>query len=78
MSGARVHHVGFVAASISGSSGDPHHVCLGVDDLMRRTRGICRRRPQIGARRMPAVAFDGRKIAWITTPTAPLIELPQR
>lgn len=54
-----------------------HHVCLEVVDLgahisASRTSGCTLVRVP-----MPAVAFGGRKIAWITTPDGQLIELLQ-
>ena len=135
MSGSRLHHVGYVTASIAGSvdeytkatglvwdgriihdplqmvsvaflgSGDNsstmvelvepaghrspvnqflaaggglHHICLEVSDLYvhidaSRAAGCTLVRIPLSA-----VAFGGRKIAWITTPTAQLIELLQR
>ena len=60
------------------AGGGLHHVCLEVADLSAhieasRTAGCTLVRVPL-----PAVAFGGRKIAWITTPGGQLIELLQR
>jgi methylmalonyl-CoA/ethylmalonyl-CoA epimerase len=55
--------------------GGIHHVCYQVDDcdatiaLMRQHRSLVVKRPR------PAVAFDGRRIAWMLTAEKLLIEL---
>ena len=135
MNGSRLHHVGYVTASIAGcvneytkatglvwdgriihdplqivsvaflSSGDDsptlvelvepagprspvneflaaggglHHICLEVAELDAHVE-VCKAAGSMLVRvPLPAVAFSGRKIAWITTPTGQLIELLQR
>jgi methylmalonyl-CoA/ethylmalonyl-CoA epimerase len=58
--------------------GGLHHVCYEVDDLERRLRqqraagGIIVRQP------VPAVAFEGRRIAWFYTRTRLLVEYLER
>jgi methylmalonyl-CoA/ethylmalonyl-CoA epimerase len=58
--------------------GGLHHVCYEVDDLeeqlrlSRTQRGIVVRNP------MPAVAFEGRRIAWVYTKNKLLIEYLER
>jgi methylmalonyl-CoA/ethylmalonyl-CoA epimerase len=59
------------------AGGGLHHVCFEVADLpahieASRTAGCTLVRVPL-----PAAAFDGRKIAWITTPGGQLIELLQ-
>jgi methylmalonyl-CoA/ethylmalonyl-CoA epimerase len=55
--------------------GGLHHVCYETDSLdaglqaFRAHRAILVRRP------MPAVAFSGRRIAWVLTPEKLLVEL---
>jgi methylmalonyl-CoA/ethylmalonyl-CoA epimerase len=60
------------------TGGGLHHICLEVTDLYvhieaSRVAGCTLVRVPL-----PAVAFGGRKIAWITTQTGQLIELLQR
>jgi methylmalonyl-CoA/ethylmalonyl-CoA epimerase len=58
--------------------GGLHHLCYEVDDLaqqiswMKSLRAILLRSPQ------PAVAFGGRRIAWVRTKDAMLIEYLER
>jgi methylmalonyl-CoA/ethylmalonyl-CoA epimerase len=135
MTGGRLHHVGYVTASIAGSvdeytkatglvwdgriihdplqmvsvaflgSGDDssavvelvepagrrspvnqflaaggglHHICLEVADLSVHIEASRAAGCTLVRVPLPAVAFGGRKIAWITTLTGQLIELLQR
>lgn len=54
--------------------GGIHHVCYEVDDcdtalaLMRQRKALVVKRPQ------PAVAFEGRRIAWVLTAEKLLVE----
>jgi len=58
--------------------GGLHHLCYEVDDLqeqilwMKSQRAVLIRSPR------PAVAFGGRRIAWMRTPDALLIEYLER
>jgi methylmalonyl-CoA/ethylmalonyl-CoA epimerase len=67
-----------VARFLREKGGGLHHACYEVDNLedqivmMRSAGGILARRPK------PAVAFDGRRIAWILTSDKFLIELLER
>jgi methylmalonyl-CoA/ethylmalonyl-CoA epimerase len=135
MSGSRLHHVGYVTASIAGSvdeyqkatglvwdgrtihdplqmvsvaflgcgddrasmielvepagrrspvnqflaaGGGLHHICLEVVDLNSAIQESKRAGCTLVRVPLPAVAFCGRKIAWIRTATGQLIELLQR
>ena len=135
MTGSRLHHVGYVTASIAGSvdeytkatglvwdgriihdplqmvsvaflgspddrspvvelvepagrrspvnqflaaSGGLHHICVEVADLNSAIQESKSAGCTLVRVPLPAVAFDGRKIAWITTPTGQLVELLQR
>src|SRR5580704_125151 len=58
--------------------GGLHHLCYEVDDLdlhlrQMRTQGSVPARPPL-----PAVAFDGRRIAWMLTPDRLLLEFLER
>jgi methylmalonyl-CoA/ethylmalonyl-CoA epimerase len=59
------------------SGGGLHHVCLEVIDLRAHIEASCVSGCTLVRVPMPAVAFGGRKIAWITTPDGQLIELLQ-
>lgn len=54
--------------------GGLHHLCYEVDRL-ETTLDVCRSRGELLARRpMPAVAFGGRRIAWVYTQQKLLVE----
>jgi methylmalonyl-CoA/ethylmalonyl-CoA epimerase len=59
------------------SGGGLHHVCLEVVDLRAHISASQTRGCSLVRVPMPAVAFNGRKIAWITTPDGQLLELLQ-
>lgn len=64
--------------ALARNGGGIHHLCYEVDDLdaqiagMRQAGGIRVRSPQ------PAVAFQGRRIAWMLTVDRLLVELLER
>ena len=59
------------------SGGGLHHVCYEVADLKAQI-DLCKSRGCTLVRfPMPAAAFGGRKIAWMTTPQKQLFELLQ-
>lgn len=58
--------------------GGLHHVCYEVDDLDRELANFRARRALIAKRPKPAVAFAGRRIAWVLTAEKLLIELLER
>lgn len=55
--------------------GGLHHLCYEVQDLDRALFAFKSRGAVIAKRPVPAVAFDGRRIAWIVTAEKLLIEL---
>ncbi len=55
--------------------GGLHHLCYEVHDLERALAAFKTRGAVIAKRPLPAVAFDGRRIAWIVTPEKLLVEL---
>jgi methylmalonyl-CoA/ethylmalonyl-CoA epimerase len=59
------------------SGGGLHHVCLEVVDLTAHISVSQASGCTLVRVPMPAVAFNGRKIAWITTPDGQLLELLQ-
>ena len=58
--------------------GGLHHVCYEVDDLEEELSAFRSRRALIAKRPKPAVAFHGRRIAWVLTAEKLLIELLER
>lgn len=52
-----------------------HHVCYEVEDLEQSMAEMKRRGAVIARRPKPAVAFQGRRIAWILTAEKLLVEL---
>jgi methylmalonyl-CoA/ethylmalonyl-CoA epimerase len=54
--------------------GGLHHVCFEVADLAEHVEEAEVKGSMLVRVPMPAVAFDGRKIAWIVTPGGQLIE----
>jgi len=61
---------GFLAKGIAA-----YHVCYEVDDLDAALAEVRSRACVVVAPPAPAVAFDGRRIAWFYTPARQLIEL---
>ena len=59
------------------SRGGLHHVCLEVLDLRAHIEACRAQGCTLVRVPMPAAAFSGRKIAWITTADGQLIELLQ-
>jgi methylmalonyl-CoA/ethylmalonyl-CoA epimerase len=60
------------------SGGGLHHICLEVADLNEQIEASRVAGCALVRVPMPAVAFGGRRIAWITTPASQLVELLQR
>jgi methylmalonyl-CoA/ethylmalonyl-CoA epimerase len=55
-----------------------YHVCYEVEDLEGALAGARARGCVIVSQPVPAVAFGGRRIAWIYTPTRQLVEYVER
>lgn len=55
--------------------GGLHHLCYEVEDLEGQITAMRSRGVNIVRRPQPAVAFDGRRIAWLLTPEKLLVEL---
>ncbi len=58
--------------------GGLHHVCYEIDDLELGLRGARKAGLAIVAAPAPAVAFNGRRIAWVCSKTRLLVELLER
>lgn len=57
------------------SGGGLHHVCYEVPDLEQALLKFKSRKATLAKRPLPAVAFNGRRIAWILTREKLLVEL---
>ena len=55
--------------------GGMHHLCYEVADLEAELMAFRSRGAAIASRPKPAVAFGGRRIAWVITPEKFLVEL---
>lgn len=64
-----------VRAFLREKSGGLHHVCYEVPDLERSIADWRSRGSLIAKRPKEAVAFQGRRIAWLLTPEKLLVEL---
>jgi methylmalonyl-CoA/ethylmalonyl-CoA epimerase len=58
--------------------GGLHHLCYEVDDLPAQIQWMKSQRALLISSPKPAVAFGGRRIAWMRTPDALLIEYLER
>lgn len=58
--------------------GGLHHFCYETDNLDAELQAFRSRRATPVRRPMPAVAFDGRRIAWVMTRENLLVELLER
>ena len=55
--------------------GGLHHCCYETDDLAAELRGFRSRKAILARPPQPAVAFDGRRVAWVITQEKLLVEL---
>jgi methylmalonyl-CoA/ethylmalonyl-CoA epimerase len=55
--------------------GGAYHLCYEVEDLDEALRRLAEKGCIVVAEPVPAVAFGGRRIAWLFTPTRQLVEL---
>jgi len=67
-----------VAKFLVDRGGGLHHVCYEVEDLDREIQDRRSKGGLIAKRPKPAVAFGGRRIAWVITSEQLLIELLER
>jgi len=58
--------------------GGLHHLCYEVEDCTQAMAAVRQRGGMIVRRPQPAVAFGGRRIAWILTSEKLLVELLER
>lgn len=64
--------------SFAAKGGGLHHICYAVDNLEQALAGARSLGAIITRRPTPAIAFDGRRIAWIYTRNRLLIEYLER
>ena len=58
--------------------GGLHHVCYEIEDIEAGLTDLRARGALIAKRPLPAVAFAGRRIAWVLTPEKLLVELLEK
>lgn len=58
--------------------GGLHHICYEVDDIEQHLADMKTRRCVVLRQPTPAVAFEGRRIAWTFTPDSLLVELLEK
>jgi methylmalonyl-CoA/ethylmalonyl-CoA epimerase len=63
-----------VSRFLAERGGGLHHVCYSVEDLDAHLAEMRRRGAMIAKRPKPAVAFGGRRIAWVITREKLLVE----
>ena len=64
-----------IKATLAKGGGSAYHLCFETADLDRALEHAVSLRCMVLGQPAPAVAFDGRRIAWIYTPTRQLFEL---
>ncbi len=67
-----------VSRFLAERGGGLHHVCYEVSDIEAALATLRSRGAMIAKRPMPAVAFNGRRIAWVITAENLLVELLDR
>lgn len=67
-----------VSRFLNDRGGGLHHVCYEVRDIEDALATLRSRGAMIAKRPMPAVAFKGRRIAWVITAEKLLVELLDR
>jgi methylmalonyl-CoA/ethylmalonyl-CoA epimerase len=60
------------------TGGGAYHLCFETNDLERALAHLAEHRCLMVSAPAPAVAFEGRRIAWLYTPTRLLVELVER
>jgi methylmalonyl-CoA/ethylmalonyl-CoA epimerase len=58
--------------------GGQHHLCYEVEDIAQALAVFKSRKASIVQRPCPAVAFQGRRIAWFVTPERLVVELLEK
>jgi methylmalonyl-CoA/ethylmalonyl-CoA epimerase len=64
--------------TVAGKGGGMHHLCFEVDDLERHLAHMKELRASLVRRPQPAVAFGGRRIAWMLLKGKLLVEYLER
>lgn len=58
--------------------GGQHHLCYEVEDIEQALAAFKSRKASVVQRPCPAVAFEGRRIAWFITPERLVVELLEK
>jgi methylmalonyl-CoA/ethylmalonyl-CoA epimerase len=76
--GTTLHHTGIVADAADSKKHPLNHLCYRIDDIVYSCASL-----QPGGWRLisepnPAVAFDGRPVAWLLAPAKLVVEFVQK
>lgn len=55
-----------------------YHVCYEVDDIDQTLRDVRAKGCVVVTEPVPAIAFEGRRVAWFYTPTRQLVEIVEQ
>jgi methylmalonyl-CoA/ethylmalonyl-CoA epimerase len=64
-----------IRSMLAKSGGGAYHLCFETDDIEGAVRHLQTHRCIVVAKPVPAVAFEGRRIAWVYTPSRQLFEI---
>jgi methylmalonyl-CoA/ethylmalonyl-CoA epimerase len=64
-----------IRSMLAKGNGGAYHLCFETDDIEGAVRHLQTHRCIVVAKPVPAVAFEGRRIAWVYTPSRQLFEI---
>ena len=67
-----------IQSMLNKTGGGAYHLCFETNDLEKALAHVRRQKCLLVSAPAPAVAFEGRRIAWFYTPTRLLVELVER
>lgn len=67
-----------IRSMLNKTGGGAYHLCFETNDLERALAHLRGQRCLVVSAPTPAVAFEGRRIAWLYTPSRLLVELVER
>ncbi len=67
-----------IQSMLNKTGGGAYHLCFETNDLEKALAHVRQQKCLVVSAPAPAVAFEGRRIAWFYTPTRLLVELVER
>ena len=67
-----------IRSMLNKTGGGAYHLCFETNDLERALAHLRQEKCLVVSAPAPAVAFEGRRIAWLYTPSRLLVELVER